>query len=56
MTGDQADIIAFLADPSSHDAGVSEVERIDTHASVVFLAGAPAARRRVRRHRLATGR
>ncbi len=42
MTGDQADIIAFLADPSSHDAGVSEVERIDTHASVVFLAGARA--------------
>lgn len=39
---DQADIIDFLADPSSHGAGVSEVERIDTHASVVFLAGAQA--------------
>lgn len=39
MTGDQADVIAFLADPASHGNGVSEVERIDTHASVVFLAG-----------------
>jgi len=39
---DQADIIDFLADPSSHGAGVSEVERIDTHASVVFLAGGQA--------------
>jgi len=39
---DQADIIAFLADPSSHGGNVSEVERIDTHASVVFLAGARA--------------
>jgi len=39
---DQADVIAFLADPSSYNGGVSEVERIDTHASVVFLAGARA--------------
>ena len=34
---DQAAVIAFLADPASHGGG--EVERIDTHASIVFLAG-----------------
>src|SRR5262249_33001869 len=34
---DQAAVIAFLADPASH--GGAAVERIDTHASVVFLVG-----------------
>jgi aminoglycoside phosphotransferase family enzyme len=34
---DQAAVIAFLADPRTH-GGVA-VERIDTHASVIFLAG-----------------
>src|SRR5262249_44579626 len=34
---DQAAVIAFLADPTSHGGGA--VERIDTHASVVFLVG-----------------
>jgi aminoglycoside phosphotransferase family enzyme/predicted kinase len=34
---DQAPVIAFLADPASH--GGAAVQRIDTHASVVFLAG-----------------
>ncbi len=34
---DQAEVIAFLASPSTH--GGSRVERIETHASVVFLAG-----------------
>ena len=34
---DQSEVIAFLASPSTH-AGAS-VERIDTHASIVFLAG-----------------
>jgi aminoglycoside phosphotransferase family enzyme/predicted kinase len=34
---DQTAVIAFLADPATH--GVAAVERIDTHASVVFLAG-----------------
>ncbi len=34
---DQAAAIAFLADPASH--GAAAVERIDTHASIVFLAG-----------------
>jgi hypothetical protein len=34
---DQDAVIAFLADPASH--GGAAVERIDTHASIVFLAG-----------------
>ena len=34
---DQTAVIAFLADPASH--GGAAVERIDTHASIVFLAG-----------------
>jgi aminoglycoside phosphotransferase family enzyme/predicted kinase len=34
---DQAAVIAFLADPASH--GGAAVQRIDTHASIVFLAG-----------------
>lgn len=37
---DQTEVIAFLASPSTH-AGAA-VERIDTHASIVFLAGARA--------------
>ena len=37
---EQAAVIAFLADPASH--GGAAVVRIDTHASVVFLAGARA--------------
>jgi hypothetical protein len=32
---DQTAVIAFLADPASHDGAA--VERIDTHASIVFL-------------------
>ena len=36
---DQSAVIAFLADPSSYGPGVEAVERIDTHISVVFLAG-----------------
>ena len=37
ITEDQTAVIAFLVDPSTH--GGSNVERIDTHASLVFLAG-----------------
>jgi len=37
ITEDQSAVIAFLADPSTY-AG-ARVERIDTHASIVFLAG-----------------
>jgi len=34
---DQAAVITFLADPASH--GGAAVERIDTHASIIFLVG-----------------
>jgi uncharacterized protein len=34
---DQRDVIAFLTSPSTH--GGATVERIETHASIVFLAG-----------------
>ena len=37
ITEDQSAVIAFLAAPSTHDG--ARVERIDTHASIVFLAG-----------------
>jgi|RhiMethySRZTD1v2_1073278.scaffolds.fasta_scaffold00329_12 uncharacterized protein len=37
---DQADVVRFLSDPGSH--GGAAVERIDTHASIVFLAGTQA--------------
>lgn len=37
ITADQTAVIGFLESPSTH--GGAAVERIDTHASVVFLAG-----------------
>lgn len=37
ITEDQTAVIAFLAAPATH--GGTSVERIDTHASIVFLAG-----------------
>jgi len=37
ITEDQSDVIGFLASPSTH--GGANVERIDTHSAVVFLAG-----------------
>jgi aminoglycoside phosphotransferase family enzyme len=37
LTQDQADVIAFLAAPSTH--GTETVDRIDTHSAIVFLAG-----------------
>jgi aminoglycoside phosphotransferase family enzyme/predicted kinase len=37
MSNDQSDVIAFLEARSTH--GGSSVERIDTHSSIVFLAG-----------------
>ena len=40
ITEDQTAVIEFLAAPSTH--GGATVERIDTHASIVFLAGARA--------------
>jgi aminoglycoside phosphotransferase family enzyme len=32
-------VMAFLADPRTHGAGVRTVERVDTHISALFLAG-----------------
>jgi len=40
ITGDQSEVVEFLSAPSSH--GGAAVERIDTHGSIVFLAGARA--------------
>lgn len=37
ITEDQSDVVAYLSSPATH-AGAA-VERIDTHASIVFLAG-----------------
>jgi len=39
MLDDQQDVIAFLSDPSSYGKGVDRVEIIETHVSLVFLAG-----------------
>jgi uncharacterized protein len=39
MPDDQRDVIAFLKDPSTYGEGVDRVETIETHASLVFLAG-----------------
>ena len=37
ITETQDEVVAFLASPSTH--GGSPVERIETHASIIFLAG-----------------
>src|SRR5437773_5682222 len=39
MPDDQRDVIDFLGKPSSYGAGVERVHVIQTHASMVFLAG-----------------
>src|SRR5271170_5261436 len=36
---DQAEVLAFLADPAAYGAPGTAVRRIDTHAASVFLAG-----------------
>lgn len=36
---DQSEVIEFLSRPETHGKGVTAVERIDTHISIVFLAG-----------------
>jgi len=36
---DQATVLDFLASPGAYDSAPAEVDRIETHASVVFLAG-----------------
>ncbi len=40
MSHTQAEVVAFLSRPESYGGEVSVVERHDTHASIVFLAGA----------------
>ena len=37
VTEDQSDVVAFLGSPAAH--GGAPVERVDTHASIVFLSG-----------------
>jgi aminoglycoside phosphotransferase family enzyme/predicted kinase len=39
MADDQREVIEFLSKPSSYGHGVERVEVIETHASLVFLAG-----------------
>jgi uncharacterized protein len=39
LSEDQRDVITFLKDPSSYGSGVHCVEVIETHASLVFIAG-----------------
>ena len=39
MADDQRDIIDFLSKPSSYGAAIERVDVIETHASLVFLAG-----------------
>jgi len=39
VVADQSEVVAFLTDPARHGPGVAEVERIDTHGAMVFLAG-----------------
>ena len=36
---DQREVIAFLGRPSSYGPGIERVERIETHVSLIFLAG-----------------
>ena len=39
MADDQRAVIAFLRDPSSYGPGVERVDIVETHISIVFLAG-----------------
>jgi uncharacterized protein len=39
---EQGEVIAFLRNPTSYDAGVERVDVIETHISLVFLAGSRA--------------
>src|SRR5690349_11022995 len=39
MMEDQRDVIAFLSKPSSYGPAIGRVDVIETHASLVFLAG-----------------
>src|SRR5712691_8280113 len=39
MDDAQREVVAFLSDPSSYPPGAGTVDIIETHASIVFLAG-----------------
>ena len=39
MSEDQRDVVAFLNDPASHGREVDRVEVLETHASLIFIAG-----------------
>ena len=39
MDDEQQEVVAFLRDPASYPPGAAPVEIIETHASLVFLAG-----------------
>jgi aminoglycoside phosphotransferase family enzyme len=39
---DQSEVIAFLSRPDAYGPEVREVERLETHASIIFLAGSSA--------------
>src|SRR5437870_1348364 len=39
MDDAQRDVVAFLRDPASYPPGAGAIEVIETHASLVFLAG-----------------
>lgn len=39
VVADQSEVTAFLAKPETYGSGVENVERIDTHGAMVFLAG-----------------
>lgn len=38
-SGDQAEVLAFLADPGTYPGRPTSVERMETHGAIVFLAG-----------------
>ena len=35
----QQDVVTWLATPATHEPGVEEVEQVETHSSIIFLAG-----------------
>jgi uncharacterized protein len=39
MMGDQQGVIAFLSEPSTYGPAIERVDIIETHVSLVFLAG-----------------
>ena len=39
MVDDQQDVIEFLSEPSSYGQAIERVDIIETHVSLVFLAG-----------------